>query len=314
MIEPLVSVIIPCYNVEDYVQEAIISILKQSYTKLEVWIIDDASTDDTLSRINKIEDPRITVVPFKFNTQKIGAVNEVLQKVTGQYICFQDADDWSEQDRILNQLEQFNYHPGLGICFTSYRLINSKISLPDKISFTNEELQNEFLEFGNKRENLWPTVCGTMMISKEVLERTRGYHPYFTGRVGEDIHWIYRILKEFKGVTLDKIMYNYRVREGSFTQISSSGKNAKYLYSCELLSKIIYKDIHENINVLNPLNVDKLRLIELEACEKKLLETISILNETRNVYENSLSFKLGKFILSPWHFFKFKKGNPARQK
>ena len=57
--EPLVSVIIPCYNVSAYVNRAIQSIINQTYTNIEVWIIDDASTDDTLDKIQLFDDPRI---------------------------------------------------------------------------------------------------------------------------------------------------------------------------------------------------------------------------------------------------------------
>src|SRR5690242_675529 len=104
---PLISVIIPCYNVAPFVCRAVQSIIDQTYKNLEIWIIDDASTDDTLQKINSFEDQRITVIVLKENTQKIGAVNEVLQKVNGDYIAFQDSDDWSEPNRIEEQLKEF---------------------------------------------------------------------------------------------------------------------------------------------------------------------------------------------------------------
>jgi glycosyltransferase involved in cell wall biosynthesis len=300
MNEPLVSVVIPCYNVSAYVQKAIESILKQTYTNLEIWIIDDASADDTLQKIQSCNDQRIKVIPFKENTQKIGAVNDVLTKVQGDFICFQDADDWSEPDRIREQVAQFTMQPDLGICFTRYQYIGKTISLPGKISITNDELKSEFLEFGNKRkEGFYPTICGTMMISKAALNKTVGYNPYFKGRVAEDIHWIYRILKEFKGVTVDKSLYNYLIREGSFTEIQAAGKNAKYAYSWQLLSKIIYKDIHENTDVLNAEHIHELKLLELEACEEALVDQIRLNNKIKQIYQNSMSFKIGKIILTP---------------
>jgi glycosyltransferase involved in cell wall biosynthesis len=97
---PIISVVIPCYNVSLYVEKAVHSILNQSYKNLEIWLIDDGSTDNTLQKINAIKDERIKVVAFKENTQKVGAVNEVLHKVNGDYIAFQDADDWSESGRF----------------------------------------------------------------------------------------------------------------------------------------------------------------------------------------------------------------------
>lgn len=305
-----VSIIIPCYNVSKYVEKAIDSILSQSYKNLEVWVIDDASTDDTLQKINAIKDERIRVVSFTENTQKIGAVNEVLQKVNGDFIAFQDADDWSEIDRIKEQLNAFQKDGELGICFTNYRYVGAKTFLPGKIALTNEELRNEFLNYTYKRpESVSPTNCPTMMISRPALQKTKGYSSYFAGRVAEDIQWIYRILKDFKGVTVDKVLYNYNLRKGSFTQIQSTGIKPKYAYSWQLLSKIIYKDIHERINVLAPENRGLLSQLELEACEDALVENIQLLNKTINIYENSASFKVGKLLLTPWRLLKSLKGN-----
>lgn len=301
----LTSVIIPCFNVENFVEKAIQSILSQSYSNLEIWIIDDASTDNTLEKITSFKDERIKVASFRENTQKVGAVNEVLQKVKGDFIAFQDADDWSEPNRIELQLNEFLKDPNLGICFTNYRYVGNKAFLPKKISLTNEELRNEFLNYTYKRDNgTSPTNCPTMMISRQALEKTKGYSPYFAGRVAEDIQWIYRILKAFKGITIDKILYNYSIREGSFTQTQAKGIKAKYAYSWQLLSKIIHKDIYEGVNVLAPENAELIKKLELEACEDALVENIQLLNHTIEVYEGSKSFRLGKFLLTPWRIFK----------
>lgn len=300
----LISVIIPCHNVSAYVQKAVHSIISQSYKNLEIWIIDDGSTDDTLQTINAIKDERIKVVAFKENTKKIGAVNEVLQQVKGNYIAFQDADDWSEPGRLKAQLEEFEKDAELGICFTRYICIGKKATLPVMISLTNEELKNEFFNFYKLYTLKHPTVCGTMMISSAALQKTKGYNLYFLGRVAEDIQWVYRILKDFKGITIDQPLYNYRLREGSFTQIQSTGTNAKYAYSWQLLSKIIHKDVYEGIDVLAPENKELLNQLELEACEEALVQTTQLLNETRVLYENSSSFKLGNLLLKPFHALK----------
>lgn len=302
---PLISIIIPCYNVSSYVERAIQSILLQSYENLEIWVIDDASTDDTLQKVNAITDGRITVITFEENTAKVGAVNEVLKRVNGDYIAFQDADDWSQPERIGEQLKEFRNDGQLGVCFTKYTYGGAKTFLPGAIALSNEELREEFYGYTYKRpEGTSPTVCGTMMISKEALLKTKGYHPYFAGRVAEDIQWVYRILKHFKGITVNKFLYNYTIREGSFTKIQATGINPKYAYSWQLLSKIIYKDVHEGIDVLAPENKDLLMKLELESCEDALVENIRLVNHIRDVYQRSLSFKLGKLILTPWRFIK----------
>jgi glycosyltransferase involved in cell wall biosynthesis len=300
----LVSVIIPCYNVSAFVEKAVGSIIEQSYKNIEIWIIDDASTDDTLEKIQAIKDERIKIVTFLKNTKKIGAVNEVLQKVNGTLIAFQDADDWSEPNRISEQVNCFRVDPGLGICFTGFLYGNRKYVNADGMALTSEELKYEFLNFGNKNKSLILPVCASMMISKEVLKVTHGYNTYFKGRVAEDIHWVYRILKHYRGKTIDLPLYHVQINTGSLTSKQFSGENAKAAYSWQLLSKIIYKDIHEDIDVLDPGNINILKMLELEACEEALVENIQLVNEINDNYKNSMSFKIGKFILSPWHLLK----------
>jgi hypothetical protein len=99
-------------------------------------------------------------------------------------------------------------------------------------------------------------------------------------------------------------LYNYRVRENSFSDIQAKGVKPKYAYSWQLLSKIIYKDIYEGIDVLATENKELLNKIELDACEDALVEKISELNSTIASYQNSASFRIGKFILSPWRLLK----------
>ena len=302
---PLVSVLIPCYNVSAYVEKAIRSILQQTYANIEIWVIDDASTDDTLQKIGAIKDKRIKIVAYKQNTQKVGAVNEVLKHVNGELICFQDADDWSEPGRIEQQVQQFKNDSGLGICFTKYCYTGFKDTLPCRIALSHEELRNEFLEFGkHKNSNFDPTACPTMMVTKKALQNTGGYHLYFAGRVAEDIQWIYRILKTYKGITIDELLYNYSAREGSFTHLQFEGKNAKYAYSWQLLAKIIHKDIYENIDVLELENINVLKELELEACEEALMEIIQRYNSAKDNFEKSYSYRLGNILLAPIRFLK----------
>lgn len=301
MQNPLVSVLIPCYNVSAYVAKAIQSILDQTYTNLEIFIIDDASIDDTLHKIESFNDNRIRIIQFKDNTKKIGAVNEVLKQVNGVFICFQDADDWSETNRIESQVNQFLNNKELGICFTAYKNVGEKKFKPSPISLSNEDLRDEFIDFGHRQnKHFHPTCCPSMMISKTVLVNFCGYHPYFFGRVGEDIHWIYKILKKFQGVTVNEPLYYYNVRIDSLTGNQFMGNNPKAAYTWGLLSEIIYKDIYENIDTLDSKYSELLKDLELKACEEALIKNIQLKNETRYTYENSMNFKIGKLILTPF--------------
>ncbi len=302
--EPLVSIIIPCYNVGQYVDKAVESILGQTYANLEIWLIDDASTDDTLQKITSFNDVRIRMALYKENTKKVGAVNDVLQKVTGEYVAFQDADDWSAPDRIEKQVTQFLMDAGLGICFTGFRsFAGKKKILPSALAVTDEELKAFFLNFTHENSGRrQPPMCSSMMISSAALKKTRGYSPYFAGRVAEDIQWVYRILKEFKGITINEVLYNCSVRPGSLTHIKGAGKNAKFAYSWQLLSKIIFKDVHEGVDVLQPGNEQLLQQLELQSCEEALMESMEEVHRVQKAYRESASYKIGHLLLSPWRY------------
>lgn len=101
---PLVSVILPVYNCEKYVGEAIDSILRQSFLDFELIITNDGSTDGSLRVIESFKDPRIRVVVQK-NMGLSWSLNNMISLARGKYIARQDADDISEPTRLSRQVE-----------------------------------------------------------------------------------------------------------------------------------------------------------------------------------------------------------------
>lgn len=101
--EKLVSIIIPVYNVELYIQDCIDSVLGQSYSNIEVIAIDDASTDSSLQILNQYEDERLRVFLQTENQGQSAARNVGLNYATGDYILFVDSDDYLKKE-TLNRL------------------------------------------------------------------------------------------------------------------------------------------------------------------------------------------------------------------
>src|SRR5690554_1710288 len=102
---PLISILIPAYNAEQSIRNAINSIITQTYEHLEIILLDDGSTDSTREIMKTFKDNRIKSLYLNDNTKKIGIVNQALKElVTGDYFTFQDADDWSAPTRIEEQL------------------------------------------------------------------------------------------------------------------------------------------------------------------------------------------------------------------
>ena len=117
MNRPMVSVVMPAYNVERYVEEAIQSILDQTFRDFEFIIIDDGSTDGTGDIIDRhaAADPRIVYVQNQSNLGQTKSMNKGIELARGKYICRMDADDISYPDRFEKQLAFMEENPDVVI-------------------------------------------------------------------------------------------------------------------------------------------------------------------------------------------------------
>lgn len=102
--KPLISVLMPAYNSELYIAEAIKSILDQSYQNIELIIFDDGSTDGTRKVIQSIDDPRIIKMLSDQNYGVVRARNDMIDRAAGEYIALMDADDIADPTRLEKQL------------------------------------------------------------------------------------------------------------------------------------------------------------------------------------------------------------------
>ena len=121
----LVSVIIPCFNNGGFAKEAIKTVLDQEYSNLELVVVDDCSTDDTLKILDSLaaKDNRVTVIASDSNLGAGGARNLALEKSVGQYVAFLDADDLWDASKLRIQIE-FMKKGKFPISHTSYGLVS----------------------------------------------------------------------------------------------------------------------------------------------------------------------------------------------
>ena len=119
-----VSVIIPIYNVEPYIQQTVQSVLAQTYPVHEVILVDDASPDNSVERCRQIQDPRITIIRQE-NRGPSGALNSGIRKATGDYIAFLDGDDVWSPTKIATHLQHLETDPNVGVSFSCSSLIDA---------------------------------------------------------------------------------------------------------------------------------------------------------------------------------------------
>ena len=116
---PKISVIMPAYNAEQYISEAIESILNQTYSNFEFIIIDDGSTDRTVEMVQSYSDPRIRFVQNEHNLGVAATLNRGLKLATGEYIARMDADDIALNNRFEIQVAFMDTHPEVTVLGTA---------------------------------------------------------------------------------------------------------------------------------------------------------------------------------------------------
>lgn len=120
---PLISIVIPVYNAERFIEKAIESICNQSYKNIEIIVIDDGSIDESLQIIKSIRDDRIRIISRE-NRGLIASLNEGINLSRGSYIARMDADDISSPIRIEQQVKYFEHHIDCGVLFTGLEYID----------------------------------------------------------------------------------------------------------------------------------------------------------------------------------------------
>ena len=126
---PIVSVVMPAYNVELYVEEAVRSILNQTFCDFEFIIVDDGSTDRTPEILRTFTDPRIRLLFNEKNEGNYPARNRGCRLARGKYIAVMDADDVALPERLEKQVRFMEEYPEVLACGTAYRLMGENRSI-----------------------------------------------------------------------------------------------------------------------------------------------------------------------------------------
>lgn len=233
---PMVSVIVPIYGVEQYLNVCVESIVHQSYMKLEIILVDDGSPDQCplICDAWAIKDDRIKVI-HKVNGGLSDARNTGIDCCTGKYLAFVDSDDYIEPDMINNMLNACLNNDADLACCGRYMVHNDKKTsmhcmqketIFDRNSAFQEILMGRYME-----EAAWDKLY-----KRELFNDIR----YPVGEINEDIVVIPHIIDRCnKIVHVGMPLYNYRSTANSITTSSYSEKKSVYLKHIENLSNYI---------------------------------------------------------------------------
>lgn len=218
--EPLVSVIMPAYNCEKYVKKAIDSILNQTYSNFELLIADDCSKDSTKSIIDSYTDNRIKRFHNEANMGYLQASNKLFKECKGDFITFQDADDYSASNRLELLVDYLEKNP-------NYSCVGSNVikvdDLGNELYVTNFPLNDS--EIKSRFADTRVVMTGSsLLIRKEIVAKVGTYNLYFDRLGSEDVYWFSLILSHFKVSNIPDKLYYYRSNP---TSVTSFFKNPK---------------------------------------------------------------------------------------
>lgn len=217
---PLVSILMPSYNAEDYIIRAVESILGQTYTNIEILLMDDASQDQTYQLISRFKDERIRIYRNPENIGYLRSCNLLFREAKGDLITFQDSDDWSFPTRIEKQVHMFMIDPEVALCATGSRtevtIDGFTIDSESGIS-TDQEIKGHLEDLGSL-----PFTCATIMVKREVLNSVGLYREFFDRIGAEHVDWAYMICEKFKCAMVGEVLYYYTFNPGSFTKQPTS--------------------------------------------------------------------------------------------
>jgi glycosyltransferase involved in cell wall biosynthesis len=207
---PLVSVVMPAYNAEKYISEAIESILNQTFKDFEFIIINDGSTDSTPNIIDKYArlDKRIIVLNNEKNLNIAESRNRGVEIAKGKYIATMDSDDRALPDRLKNQLEFLESNKDVAISIGNINIMDGKgvFQYTRKYPVTNKDIRSKVYRFN-------PFPNPTIMCRREVYEKNGKYNNAYVPI--DDFDFWLRAGTQFKFGNCGKIVLNYRVVEGS---------------------------------------------------------------------------------------------------
>lgn len=304
---PLVSVIIPCYNAEKYVESAVRSIMNQTYKNLEIIVTDDCSTDKTFEILQRLakEDSRIKLYKNETNLKIVKTLNNQISQANGKYIARMDADDISLPKRIEKQVEFLENHTDYGFCGTNAYHIDENGKTIDKSVLPETFEDNKFfLKFYSTFYH--PTV----MIRSDVYKKNL-YNQEFL--YAEDYELWSRLIfeKNLKGSNLQNKFFLYRIFNNQSSEKHRKEQNdssAKIFDKYKIMQK-------ENVEFHKSIFFTHSKIVsdqELDYAKKQFSELLSkkfkysfkaIQKILFHIKKNYPKSEFMKFVLTPKGFF-----------
>ena len=216
MSDPLVSIIIPLFNKEDFIEKTLDSVVKQSYKYLELVLIDDSSSDDSLMRATRFLRQHQTrfvrvIIETRPNTGQSGARNDGILKSSGELVAFLDADDIWHPAKISEQVHFLNLRKDLDLVLCNYFMISTSSKTPKAVKLVpiKRKIQSWFFTTG-----YGGLLESTGLVRRAALLKKGGFDTTF--QMGGGLDLAFRFSIEDKVGCVNKYLCGYRVTAGGW--------------------------------------------------------------------------------------------------
>jgi glycosyltransferase involved in cell wall biosynthesis len=234
MQNPLVSVIMPVYNVAPYAAEALSSILNQSYQELEVIIVDDACTDNTMDIIAGFKDSRIKIIRNEKNSGAAASRNNAIKVATGTFLAIMDADDIALPSRLARQVAYMQANPQTDVLGSAMQY------------FGTSRYLNYFPESHDGcKAMLLRNVCfghSTVMFRRHVFDDGTAYYNPSLRQYSEEYDLWCRLVDRFKFANLNEALLLYRTFPKS---IKSDAEEKRITNSAKIREAFVVNQLGE---------------------------------------------------------------------
>lgn len=284
-----ISVIVPAYNVEKYIEECVGSIIDQSYKNIEIIIVDDGSTDKTGTICDKIAKTNDRIKVIHQNNQGLSvARNNGIKAAFGDFISLVDGDDIVEDDFLQSMMS--NMRDDIDVAISGYKTVNEAGDILSIAKNVSETVSGEdaTIRLLTRQEDLF-VIAWNKLYRKRLFIESNIWYP--AGRIHEDNLTTYKLLSKAKNVAIiDSTDYLYMKRVGSIT--SRSKKNLQIKEKINAAKDAVdYLSDNNNLCEAAKYSLFLAQIIELNEAIKGNLANIDILilgilkgNYSRNKY------------------------------
>lgn len=236
-----ITIVIPIYNVEEYIEKCLQTVLNQTYKNLEIILINDGSTDGSENKCKKImEKDNRTILISTSNRGVSSARNIGIEKATGDYIIFIDADDWIELNMIEELYKNIKKHDAdIAICdfyINNLKKEYAHTKMQREEIITNKQIMYEYL-FNN---DFYEGYIWNKLIKREKILNIRFDKKI---KLQEDAVFLSELFENIDKIIYmpNKKLYHYRIRKNSAVKFKYIPRDFTKLYAFEKFIKIKYK-------------------------------------------------------------------------